>query len=94
MLSYQRALLAGLLAAGMVCAGESFTFIQMSDPQFGSYTKNEGFAHETVKFDFAIATANRLKPGFVIVTRDLINKPGDAAQAAEYKRTAAKPDRP
>ncbi len=24
------------------------TFIQMSDPQFGMYTKNEGFAHEAV----------------------------------------------
>jgi hypothetical protein len=31
------------------------TFIRMSDPQFGMYTKNEGFAHETVNFDFAIA---------------------------------------
>jgi predicted MPP superfamily phosphohydrolase len=45
-----------------------------------------------VNFDFAIATANRLKPAFVIVTGDLINKPGDAAQAAEYKRVATKLD--
>ena len=26
------------------------TLIQMSHPQFGMYTKNEGFAHETVNF--------------------------------------------
>jgi hypothetical protein len=27
----------------------------MSDPQFGMYTKDKGFAHETVNFEFAIA---------------------------------------
>ena len=68
------------------------TFIQMSDPQFGMYTKDEGFEHETANFEFAIATANRLKPAFVVITGDLINKAGDAAQAAEYKRISAKLD--
>jgi len=68
------------------------TFIQMSDPQFGMYAKNASFAHETANFEFAIATANRLKPDFVIVTGDLINDPGNAAQAAEYQRIAAKLD--
>jgi serine/threonine-protein phosphatase CPPED1 len=69
------------------------TFIQMSDPQFGMYSKDQGFAHETANFEFAIATANRLKPAFVVVTGDLINKPGDRAQAAEYHRIASKLDR-
>jgi DNA repair exonuclease SbcCD nuclease subunit len=68
------------------------TFIQMSDPQFGMYSKDQGFAHETANFEFAIATANRLQPAFVVVTGDLINKPGDPAQAAEYKRIAGKLD--
>ncbi len=36
-------------------------FIQMSDPQFGMFTKDASFEHETVNFEFAIATANRLK---------------------------------
>jgi hypothetical protein len=36
----------------------------MSDPQFGMYTKNAGFEHEIVNFEFAIASANRLKPVF------------------------------
>ena len=74
--------LAGTLAAQ--------TFIQMSDPQFGMYTKDADFAHETANFEFAIATANRLKPAFVVITGDLINKTGDAAQAAEYKRITSK----
>ncbi len=68
------------------------TFIQMSDPQFGMYTKNQGFEHETANFEFAVATANRLKPAFVVITGDLINQGSNAAQAAEYKRIAAKLD--
>src|ERR1043165_8495747 len=68
------------------------TFIQMSDPQFGMYTKDADFVHETANFEFAIATANRLKPAFVVITGDLINESGNAAQAAEYKRIAAKLD--
>jgi len=50
-------------------------FIQMSDPQFGMFTKDASFEHETVNFEFAIATANRLKPAFVVITGDLIHSP-------------------
>ena len=70
-----------------------FFFLQLSDPQFGMYTKDQDFAQETVNFEMAIATANRLKPSFVVVTGDLVNKAGDAAQIAEYKRIAAKIDK-
>ena len=69
------------------------TFIQMSDPQFGMFSKDQGFEHETANFEFAIATANRLKPAFVIITGDLVNQSGNNTQAAEYKRIAAKLDR-
>jgi serine/threonine-protein phosphatase CPPED1 len=82
-----------LLFAAAALAQQPFSFIQMSDPQFGMYTANQGFAHETANFEFAIATANRLRPAFVIVTGDLVNKPGDPAQVAEYQRIAAKLDR-
>ena len=68
------------------------TFIQMSDPQFGMYTKDADFEHETANFEFAVAAANRLMPAFVVITGDLINKSADAAQAAEYKRIASKLD--
>lgn len=66
------------------------TFLQMSDPQFGMYSKDQNFVHETANFEFAIATANRLKPAFVVVTGDLINQAGNAAQSAEYHRIAAR----
>jgi DNA repair exonuclease SbcCD nuclease subunit len=81
-----------LLGACLVRA-ESYFFIQMSDPQFGMYAKDRGFEQETANFEFAIATANRLKPAFVVVTGDLVNKAGDRAQIAEYLRIAAKLDR-
>ena len=68
------------------------TFLHLSDPQFGMYAKNASFGHETVNFEFAIATANRLKPAFVVITGDLINQAGNAAQTAEFKRVAAKLD--
>lgn len=70
-----------------------YFFLQLTDPQFGMFTDNAGFAQETANFEFAIATANRLRPAFVIVTGDLVNRPGDAAQIAEYHRIAARLDR-
>jgi 3',5'-cyclic AMP phosphodiesterase CpdA len=79
-----------LLAFSFAAALAAQNFIQMSDPQFGMFTKDVSFEHETANFEFAIATANRLKPAFVVITGDLINKGEDAAQAAEYKRISAK----
>src|SRR5437588_4273520 len=83
--------LAILLAPGVGRASDFF-FLQMSDPQFGMYTANGEFSQETANFEFAIANANRLRPGFVVVCGDLINKPADPAQTAEYFRIAGKLD--
>jgi hypothetical protein len=65
---------------------EPFFFIQFSDPQFGMFTNNKDCSQETANFEFAVANANRLKPAFVVITGDLVNKPGDAKQIAEFKR--------
>jgi Icc-related predicted phosphoesterase len=67
-----------------------FFFIQMSDPQFGMFTSNQDFVKETENFEKAIAAANKLKPAFVVITGDLVNKAGDPAQIAELKRISAK----
>ncbi|SDM03239.1 Calcineurin-like phosphoesterase [Daejeonella rubra] len=69
-----------------------FFFIQMTDPQFGFFNSNKDFVKETENFEKAILAANRLRPAFVIVTGDLINRPGDSLQIAEYKRIVAKLD--
>jgi serine/threonine-protein phosphatase CPPED1 len=76
-----------------VAAAEPFFFIQLSDPQFGMFTDNKDFAQETANFEFAVATVNRLRPAFVVITGDLVNKPGDVAQIAEFHRIAAKVDK-
>jgi 3',5'-cyclic AMP phosphodiesterase CpdA len=77
-------------AALTLAAAEPVVFIQMSDPQFGMQTSNRDFEQETANFEFAIATANRLKPAFVVITGDLVNQAGNAAQIGEYHRIAAK----
>ena len=61
-------------------------FIQASDPQFGMQAEDRNFAQETANWTYAIASINRLHPAFVVVTGDLVNKTGDPAQIAEYKR--------
>src|SRR6266404_3591877 len=81
-----------LFVLGFAATLGAQTFIQMSDPQFGMYTKDASFEHETLNFEFAIATANRLKPAFVVITGDLVNQSGNDAQVAEYKRIVAKLD--
>ncbi|WP_334270124.1 metallophosphoesterase [Edaphobacter sp. HDX4] len=74
------------LAASGTASAQDFFFLQMSDPQFGMYTGNTSFAQESANLEFAIATANRLHPAFVIISGDLVNKPGDKAQIDEYLR--------
>src|SRR3954470_16866835 len=91
----KRFLLGFLFALASACLAspaEPFFFIQLSDPQFGMYTTNRDFAQETANFEFAVATINRLKPAFVVITGDLVNKAGDAKQIAEFHRIAAKVD--
>lgn len=73
-------------------AAEPFFFIQLSDPQFGMFTGDRDFLQETANFEFAVANVNRLRPAFVVITGDLVNKPGDPAQIAEYLRIVGKID--
>jgi serine/threonine-protein phosphatase CPPED1 len=75
-----------LLPAPLETQSSAFFFVQLSDPQFGMYMADKGFVQETANFEFAAATVNRLKPAFVVITGDLVNKPGDPAQIAEYER--------
>ena len=81
------------VCAGDKARGEPFVFIQLSDPQFGMYTADSSFLQETANFELAVATANRLRPAFVIVTGDLVNQAGNRDQIAEYMRITAKLDR-
>ncbi len=68
-------------------------FVQLADPQFGAFTQDKDFAQETANYEFAVANINRLRPAFVVICGDLINKVGDGKQAAEYFRITSKIDR-
>lgn len=81
------------LIGGVARAAEPFFFIQLSDPQLGMFTADRDFVQDAANFEFAVTAVNRLKPAFVVVTGDLVNKPGDAAQIAEYRRIVGKIDR-
>ena len=78
-----------LMVIGLPAAAQpqqTWFFAVLSDPQFGMYAKDQNFTQETANFEFAIANLNRLHPRFVVICGDLVNRTGDAAQIAEYKR--------
>jgi 3',5'-cyclic AMP phosphodiesterase CpdA len=81
------------LSARPVPPAAPFFFIQLADPQMGMYTANADVAQETANLECAVATINRLRPAFVIVTGDLVNKAGDVAQASAYQRVMRRIDR-
>jgi serine/threonine-protein phosphatase CPPED1 len=71
---------------------QPFRFLILTDPQLGMYANNANFVRETANYEFAVATANRLKPAFVIVLGDLVNKAGDPEQIGEFLRITKKID--
>jgi serine/threonine-protein phosphatase CPPED1 len=73
-------------------AQEPFYFMMLTDPQFGMYASDKNFVQETANFEFAVATVNRLKPAFVVILGDLVNKTGDAEQIMEFQRISKKID--
>jgi 3',5'-cyclic AMP phosphodiesterase CpdA len=85
-------LVTAVLIAAQNVSGDYF-FIQLADTQFGMFTADRDFAQETANYEFVVANINRLRPRFVVICGDLINKVGDPAQTAEYLRITAKIDK-
>ena len=79
-------------AAARAAAPRPFFFIQLTDPQLGMFSENADFVQDAANLELAVAGVNRLHPAFVIITGDLINRPGDAAQIAEYRRITGRID--
>src|SRR5687767_13082700 len=84
--------LMAMAGSRLPAAEEPFFFIQLSDPQLGMFTGDRDFVQDAANFEFAVTAVNRLRPAFVVITGDLVNKPGDSAQIAEYRRIVAKID--
>lgn len=80
------------LAPSPAVAAEPFFFVQLSDPQMGMFSDNRDFSQDAANFEFAVTAINRLRPAFVVITGDLVNKSGDAPQIAEYLRITKKID--
>lgn len=70
-----------------------FCFIQISDTRLGFANDDRDVVQDAANVKLAVAATNRPKPAFVIVTGDLVNGMGDAAQLAAYQRTIAGIDR-
>jgi 3',5'-cyclic AMP phosphodiesterase CpdA len=69
-----------------------FFFIQLTDPQMGMWADNANVEQETASLEFVVTTINRLRPAFVVVTGDLVNKTGDEAQVNAYLSIVSKVD--
>ena len=68
---------------------EPFTFVQMCDTQLGF----GGYEHDVKTFERAVKQINRLKPGFVVICGDLVNRANDDS-FADFNRIKAGLDVP
>jgi serine/threonine-protein phosphatase CPPED1 len=68
-----------------------YFFLQFGDPQLGMNDAGKGYEQEAANLEFAIATANRLRPAFVVVSGDLVNK-ADAELITAYRRIVSRLD--
>ena len=73
--------------------GDSFTFIQISDPQLGFFEDNRGMTEDSLNLETAVAQINRLKPAFVVVTGDMVNFAQSAEQKQCYRKIISKIDK-
>ena len=70
-------------------SSREFTFIQVTDPQFGMTSGNKGFTEEIVLYEKAVGIINQLKPAFVVITGDLVNDMANKPQWDEFRRITA-----
>lgn len=81
-----------ILGAATLHAADTGFFIEMSDPQMGMFAKDANSLHEQANLQFAVDSINRLKPMFVVVSGDLVNRSGDPQEIAAYRSLIAKID--
>ncbi len=87
-----------LLAFVIVCLvpgfaqEQPFYFAMIADTQLGMHAEDRNFEQETVNYEFAVASLNRLKPEFVVILGDLVNQEGNTEQIREFLRISRKMD--
>jgi 3',5'-cyclic AMP phosphodiesterase CpdA len=75
-----------IVCSAVACSQQQWFFAVLADPQMGMYAKDDNFTQETANLEFVVASLNRLHPRFVVVCGDLVNRSGDHAEIAEYRR--------
>src|SRR5438105_4352273 len=86
----------GLLLLAIVAVGcqraqhkssmrQEFSFVQMCDPQFGM----GGYQEDMERFTQAVKQINELKPDFVVICGDLVNK-ADKTSFADFNTLKSK----
>lgn len=74
-------------------SGGAFTFIQMSDTQLGFYEPYGTFVRTEKMLNHAIDECNEMKPAFVIVTGDMVDKEADEDQFNAYMKAISRLDK-
>lgn len=75
-----------ILVLLLISCSNEFEFIQISDPQFGMTSQNNGFAEESALYEKAIEKINALEPELVIITGDLVNDRTNKSQWDEFRK--------
>lgn len=65
-----------------------FMFIQIADPQMGFSTNNGDLTIDIDHFRRAVEHVNRLKPAFVVISGDMVNKDHDIKQIRAFWQVA------
>jgi 3',5'-cyclic AMP phosphodiesterase CpdA len=65
---------------------KTFSFVQITDPQFGFFSNNNGFKEEVLLYEKAVTKINMLNPAFVVITGDLVNDRSNKSQWDEFRR--------
>lgn len=65
----------------------SFTFIQLTDPQIGFNTEP---GKDSLLYVQAVSAVNQLRPDFVVITGDFIHHTGDTAELSAFRTITAR----
>lgn len=86
------ALLSAVAMAAPVEKSGNFFFIQLADTQLGMANNNGDLTPEVENFKKAVEHINRLKPAFVIISGDLVNKAHDIKETRAFWSVAGQID--
>lgn len=82
--------LLGIILLLLVSCSSEFSFVQVSDPQFGFISENKSVDEESSLYSMAIESINEKQPRAVFVTGDLVHDRSNSTQWEEFLRITSK----